>query len=64
MAKRRRNRKRTISQLRQELEDFEERDFVLMGRALGHWSDRQMTKRNRKRAKDARNHWSREWEEE
>jgi hypothetical protein len=62
MAKRRKNRKKSLAQLRAELENFKERDIILMLRALGHLSSQRMTKRNRKRQKDARNHWSREWE--
>jgi len=62
MAKRRKNRKKSLAQLRAELENFKERNITLMFRALGHLSCRRMTKRNRKRRKDARNHWSKEWD--
>lgn len=60
MAKRRKNRKKSLTQLKAELENFKERDMVLMLRALGRFASRDMTKRNRKRAKDARNHWLKE----
>jgi hypothetical protein len=62
MAKRRKNRKKSLAQLKAELEGFKERNMMLMLRALGRLSCRKMTKRNRKRQKDARNHWSKEWE--
>lgn len=63
MAKRRKNRKKSLAELKAELDGFTERNMMLMLRALGHLSSRRMTKRNRKRAKDARNHWSKEWED-
>lgn len=62
MAKRRKNRKKSLARLRAELKSFKERNMMLLGRALGRMTSRKMTKRNRKRAKDARNHWSKEWE--
>lgn len=62
MAKQRKNRKKSLAQLKNELENFKERNMVLLSRALGHLTGRSMVKRNRKRAKDARNHWSRELE--
>jgi hypothetical protein len=62
MAKKRKNRKKTIHQLKAELESFTERNMMLMARALGLLTSRKMLKRNRKRQKDARNHWSKDWE--
>jgi hypothetical protein len=62
MAKRRKNRKKSLAELKAELDGFTERNMMLFARALGQLSCRSMTKRNRKRTKDARNHWSREYE--
>jgi hypothetical protein len=64
MAKRKKNRKPTIKQLQDKLENWQERDDFLLARALGRFNGQPLSKRNKKRSKDQRNHWMREWEDE
>jgi len=62
MAKRKKNRKPTIAQLKEKLANIKKRSELLLAMALGKFKAGSMTKRNRKRAKDKRNHWSKDWE--
>lgn len=62
MAKRSKNRKKTIAQLRKAIAEIKRRNEMLIAMAVGAFKATAMTKRNRKRAKDARNHWSKDWE--
>jgi len=55
-------RKKTLAQLRKELENVKVRNVLLLARALGKLNGKTMTKRNRKRLKDARKHWSKDWD--
>lgn len=60
--RRKKSRKPTLAQLKERLENLKERNPLLKARALGQLNGQAMTKRNRKRQKDAKNHWSRDWE--
>ena len=60
MAKRKKNRKPTIAQLKAQLENLKERNPYLKARALGRLNGQTMTKRNRKRQKDTKNGWRRD----
>ena len=62
MAKQKKNRKPTLAQLKAKLAAMQERNLLLLARALGHLSDKSMTKRNRKRLKDAKNSWRRDYD--
>lgn len=55
MAKRKRNRRPTIAQLREQIENLRPRSELLKQRALGRLNGQVIVHRNRKRAKDARN---------
>ncbi len=67
MAKRKKNKKRkrkkrkkTIARLEADLANVKERSLQCLAFALGYYKGGEMTKRNKKRAKDAKNHWSKE----
>ena len=60
--KRKKRRKKTIAQLKIEIAAVKQRNEMLIDMALGIYKAAKMTKRNRKRAKDARNHWGKDWE--
>ena len=62
MAKRKKNRKPTIAQLKERLANVKERSMLLLAMATGAFKAGSMTKRNRKRQKDAKNSWRKEWE--
>jgi hypothetical protein len=65
MAKKKRKKKRrkkTIAQLKAEIAAVKQRNEMLIDMALGIYKASSMTKRNRKRRKDARNHWSKDQE--
>jgi len=58
----RKNRKPTIAQLKAKLASVKDRSMIRLAMAVGYFKGGSMTKRNKKRAKDSRNHWSKEWE--
>tara|TARA_Y100000310_G_scaffold56223_1_gene51530 strand:+ start:630 stop:818 length:189 start_codon:yes stop_codon:yes gene_type:complete len=62
MAKRRKNRKKTIAQLLKEIEEVKDRSEFRLAFALGRFKGGAMTNRNCKRAKDTKNHWSKDWD--
>lgn len=62
MAKRKKNRKASLSQLRDKLANIKERSINCLAMAVGRFRSTKMVKRNKKRAKDKKNHWSKDWE--
>lgn len=59
MAKRKKNRKPTLNQLKEKLENVKERSMFRLAMTLNRKGGK-MTKRNRKRQKDAKNGWRRD----
>ncbi len=64
MAKRKNKRKRrkTIAQLKAEIENVKERSMLRLGMTLVRKDSKLSNGRGKKRPKDAKNHWSKEWE--
>ena len=60
--KKRKKKKKTIARLKAELANVKQRSMNCLAFALGYYKGGEMTKRNQKRAKDAKNHWSKEWD--
>jgi hypothetical protein len=62
MAKRKKNRKPTIAQLKEKLENVKERSMLRLAMTLARKDSKLSNGRGKKRAKDAKNHWSKDWE--